>query len=156
MTDGSPNLVDIRQATEAANAWRGRCVNLFARGELAISAALLETDPAAKVPRLLGQRLQLLRDAKKGLAAITHLENFAALLGERTALTHGSCKPWAGSGGWMLTLEWYSGIQRERRMFTERETEEFHRQLRTAVHRMESALRKPSSQTPGRSGTPSA
>ena len=49
-----------RDAVDRANSWRGRCINLFARGERAVAQALMTANKPGKVPQLLGQKLERL------------------------------------------------------------------------------------------------
>ena len=146
MTDCTPIEsglgIALSMATEEANGWRGRCVNLFARAEFAVGGALLERQPAARMPMLVGQKVQRLSDDLNSPEIRKRLDEFAALLADRTALTHGRGKPWVDkSGSWLLTLEWVSNKGLERRVFTAKEAMAFHQQLRTAVQRVEAALK---------------
>ena len=54
--------VPFEAARDAAAAWRGRCLDVFARSELAVTETLLilaavdERGPPLKLPHLVGQR----------------------------------------------------------------------------------------------------
>jgi hypothetical protein len=90
-------------AREAAAAWRGKCIEIFARSETAITEALLvlagaDEANAPKLPHLVGQRYEALlravdhegpfpRERMNARAAVAAFRTNDAL---RTFLTHGS------------------------------------------------------------------
>lgn len=97
------DAVDWASVHEAVNAWRGRCLNAFARAEHAVTEALdrLSQDPAhgaeVKLPHLVGQRFEALAAmigddgpfAREGAAAFKTLTAFRAHDAVRAPLCHG-------------------------------------------------------------------
>jgi hypothetical protein len=89
-------------ATDGVNAWRGRCLDAFARAEAAITECLVTLSGAAseqtvRMPHLVGQRREALgqalaaignqgRDVLKAQSALTALRDHDQL---RTMLCHG-------------------------------------------------------------------
>jgi len=137
-------------ALSEANAWRGRCVNLFARGEFAIGTVLaMRSAPGATLPMLVSQKIKQLisvvTDAD-GVAA-AELADFASLLDTRTALTHGCAKVWIDRlKDWRVSFKWRSGGSilnpYKELSFTSAESSEFQRRLHASVQRLEQALSK--------------
>ena len=93
-------------AIERANAWRGRCVNLFARGEAIIGQTLIARAPGQPLPMLLSQRIARLRKAVAGTGDQEQaLDEFSAFANERNAIVHGEGKVFIDrNGGWLLIL----------------------------------------------------
>ena len=148
MTDCSPIKFELRAAlsaaTEEANQWRGRCVNLFACAEAAIGTGLAAKEPDKKLPMLVSQKAQRLSNCLESDDARQKLGEFAVLLADRTALTHGVGSLWVNDGGkWFLTLDWSTAKGPERRTFSSQEAETFHNRLRTLVRSLEKIFRAP-------------
>lgn len=61
-------MSDKRDCTNEINAWRGECLNVFARGESAVGEALQASEPT-KLPHLAGQRLAMLQAKIKDYSA---------------------------------------------------------------------------------------
>ena len=146
-----------RAAVEEANCWRGRCVNLFARGERIVSEALIAFHGHAKLPMLTSQRLDRLSKAlddkprtAKALAA------FGDLADVRNVIVHGESRVFIDvNGKWLLHLTWFDRTGNVQRVIDQAEGEKLVRQVHQCVQRLGSLL-APSSQTPGRAGTPCA
>ena len=146
MTDCAPIKSHLRTAlaaaTDEANQWRGRCVNLFACAEVAIGTGLAAREPGKKLPMLISQKAQRLSKCVESDAARKALGDFAVLLADRTALTHGAGRLWVSDGGnWLLTLDWSTSKGPERRTFSSKEAETFHSRLRALVRSLESTFR---------------
>ena len=146
MTDCAPIKSELRTAlavaTEEANQWRGRCVNLFACAEAAIGAALVNKEPGKKLPMLVSQKAQRLSIHLESNDARQKLGDFAVLLADRTALTHGAGRLWVTDGDrWLLTLDWTTSKGPERRTFSSEEAKTFHDRLRTLVRSLEPTFR---------------
>ena len=146
MTDCAPIKSELNakllDATEAANGWRGRCVNLFARAEAVIGAALASREPGKKAPMLVSQKAKRLAGHLTSKVVEQSLNDFVSFLGDRTALTHGTGKLWVDERGpWLLTLDWVGGGGPGRRVFASWEAESFHNDLRAVVQRLERQLR---------------
>ncbi|HEX7930996.1 MAG TPA: hypothetical protein VF470_08865, partial [Sphingomicrobium sp.] len=119
---------------EGVNAWRGRCLNAFARAEHAVTEALvrLSEDPhhgaGVKLPHLVGQRFEALASAiaEDGPFAEGSAQAFAALQAfrehdvVRAPLCHGLGKITVDqSGRWTLVVRMTSlkGRRAERSTF---------------------------------------
>lgn len=90
-------------ARDAAAAWRGRCLDVFARSEAAVSETLLVLaaiegrGASLKLPHLVGQRYDALAHATgpdgpfadEGAAAAQAIARFRQLDGFRTQISHG-------------------------------------------------------------------
>lgn len=90
-------------AREAAAAWRGRCLDAFARSEAAVTETLLvlaavgERTPVLKLPHLVGQRYDALANAvsatgafaSEGKPAVMPIADFRKHDALRTQLSHG-------------------------------------------------------------------
>lgn len=90
-------------ARDAAARWRGRCLDVFARSEAAVTETLLvlaavgERAPALKLPHLVGQRYDALSNAvgaggafaDEGKAAVMPIAEFRKHDALRTQLSHG-------------------------------------------------------------------
>lgn len=90
-------------ARDAITAWRGRCLDLFARSEAAVTETLLALaavegrGASVKLPHLVGQRYDALASAtgpggafeEEGKAAAGALEKFRGHDSLRTAIAHG-------------------------------------------------------------------
>ena len=101
------SLIDAhRQAIESANCWRGRTVNLFARGELIIAQALLAEKDGKALPMLLSQRIsRLSRSVAADMKKAAALNAFEQLSPDRNAIVHGSGSVYVDRDGkWLLTL----------------------------------------------------
>jgi len=130
------------QAIEQVNAWRGRCVNLFARGENIIGKALLAQPDPKSMPMLLSQRNKRLTaivdgDTKKTAA----LEAFQLIASRRNAIVHGNGKVYvAPCGHWLLRLEMIdrSGVVTEH--FTKAEADAHAKELKKAIDDVWSAF----------------
>lgn len=146
MTDCTPISSELRtslaKATDSANQWRGRCINLFARAEWAIGTTLATKESGKKPPMLVSQKAKRVAAHLTSTETCQCLDEFVAFLADRTALTHGTGKLWVDEGGsWLLTLEWAGGTGPVRRVFASIEAEAFHKELRTVVQRLERRLR---------------
>jgi hypothetical protein len=142
-------------AVEKANAWRGRCVNLFAQGEMIIAQALKAMEPDRKLPMLLSQKIDRLQKRTAGDENIeSALDAFASLADLRNAVVHGDGQVFVGRAGeWLLELE---GLDREgpiSRRIRAVGSEKQCRQIKSAVDRLRSRLNSRSSD---RGDTPSA
>lgn len=106
-------------ALNAANAWRGRCLDLFARSEAAVSETLLvmanrsSNGTVAKLPHLVGHRFEELATligptgvfAAEGNASAAALSAFRPHEGLRASLAHGVGKVVLDQqGNWLLVL----------------------------------------------------
>jgi hypothetical protein len=131
-----------RQAIDEANRWRGRCVNLFARGELVIGEALLAETNAKPLPMLLSQRITKLvalidGQPKKRRA----LESFELQIGDRNAIVHGSGKVFVdGNGQWLLTLHAVDRAGPIHQHILQDDAEQRARQLKSVVDRLAAAF----------------
>ncbi|HJR83419.1 MAG TPA: hypothetical protein VJ775_05785, partial [Sphingomicrobium sp.] len=74
----------LHAATEAANGWRGRCVNLYSRAETLIGHALLHREPTAKPPMLIGKKVERLQKLGGADELLSALESFGRFLVDRT------------------------------------------------------------------------
>ena len=146
-----------RDAIEHANCWRGRCVNQFARGERLISEALLTAVPGAKLPMLLGQRVDKLAklvEAKPKSA--NAIETFRGLGSIRNAIVHGDGSVFIdGQGRWLLQLTFVAGNALVQETVNELEADRLLREIQQCVQRLGTQL-KANSRTPDRAGRPSS
>lgn len=134
--------VALRDAIDAANGWRGRCVNLFARAERALGEALLSFEPGKKPPMLASQKADRLQKLHAPDSAASILDEFARLLVDRAPLAHGVGKVWIDdTKSWLLRLDWLSGTDWRQRAFTADEAKAFHAQLRAVVQQLERVLK---------------
>ena len=158
MTIASP-LKSVREdalddAVLKACAWRGRCINLFARAEAAVTEGMRQVGLEVRPAMGLRQRIRTFSDSapdklRERLAALDDL------LATRNALTHGCQEVGIQRDGWLLVLVHDNGAGRVQLAFTEAEAEQFRHDLHRAVQRLEQAPRsKP--QTPGPAAGPSA
>ena len=127
-----------RQAIDEANRWRGRCVNLIARGELIIGQALLKELGGKKMPLLFGQRIaglaELVKSQPKQAKA---LEDFKLQAGDRNFIVHGVGKVFVDSHGqWLLTLEALDRDGMSRSHVSQGEAEKSVHKLKSAVDRL--------------------
>ena len=132
----------FRNAIDDANRWRGRIVNLFARGELVVAKAL-QSDKAKPLPMVLSQRIARLNseieDSPKRLAAVS---NFVALTRDRNAIVHGSGRVYLGRDGfWLLTLETIDKSGTHKRAISQADAEAQDRELKVAVDQLAAAFR---------------
>ncbi|MDB5581539.1 MAG: hypothetical protein JWR80_6715 [Bradyrhizobium sp.] len=109
MTAPAPNLVPalpqqpFDAASDGVNAWRGRCLDAFARAEAAITECLVslsepeKSGKAVRMPHLVGQRMEALSHALAAIGTpgpdVLHAQTALAALrdhdGLRTMLCHG-------------------------------------------------------------------
>lgn len=104
----------------AVHGWRGRCLSVLARGEVAVSETLLALSAVATrgetvaLPHLIGQRMQALADAiavdgpfhVEGKRLTPALEAFRSHAALRTFLCHApGTIARDQSGRWLLVLE---------------------------------------------------
>ena len=132
-----------RAATERANAWRGRCVNQFARGELIVGEALLAQSAIKTLPMLLSQRIarlsSLVKDAPKKVDA---LEAFSGLSDLRNAIVHGSGTIFIdGEGNWLITLRAAGRSGLDQASISQDQADERLVEVRQTVDRLCSALK---------------
>jgi len=150
---------DWPRALAAANAWRGRCLDIFARSEAAVSETLLalanvsERGIVVKLPHLVGQRFEELANltgpagafALEGKASAAALSTFRAHEDLRTSLCHGVGKVTLDQqGGWLLVLRTLAfrskQPQRAVVIIEENEAEGLVKSLQTAGQRLRSEL----------------
>lgn len=134
---------------EAVNAWRGRCLNAFARAEQAVTEALdrLSRDAArgatVKLPHLVGQRFEALASAisedgafgKDAGPARKALEAFRAHDAVRPLLCHGLGKISVDQSGrrtLVIRMTTFKGRRAERSMSVSEEGEA--RRLADQIH----------------------
>jgi hypothetical protein len=145
-----------REAIEHVNCWRGRCVNQFARGERLISEALLTAIPGAKLPMLLGQRVdklaKLVEAKPKSAKAV---EAFRGLGSLRNAIVHGDGSVFIdGQGRWLLQLTFVAGNALVQETVNKVDADRLLRKIQQCVQRLGTQL-KANSQTPGPTGASS-
>ncbi|HZF44636.1 MAG TPA: hypothetical protein VEZ48_14640 [Sphingomonadaceae bacterium] len=107
------------EATNAANAWRGRCLNTFARAEAAVSETLLAMSgvggrgSGVKLPYLVGQKFETLAAAigpegpfaSEGQVVANTLAGFRTYDHLRAFLCHGDGKIALDQrGAWLLVM----------------------------------------------------
>ena len=132
-----------QEAVGLANCWRGRCVNLFAKGERIIGEALRKHDPDKPLPMLLSQRVAKLTallstDCKKTSA----LKAFAAEADQRNAIVHGDGKVFVDRyGQWLLTLHALDRSGSVSRQVAQAEGDQQLRNLKSVVDRLAALLR---------------
>lgn len=134
---------------ESVNAWRGRCLNAFARAEHAVTEALdrLSQDPVhganVRLPHLVGQRFEALAVAigeggpfaSEAGASFKALEAFRLHDAVRTPLCHGMGKISVDqSNRWTLVVRMtsFKGRRTERATFVWEEDEA--RRLADRIH----------------------
>ena len=77
-----------RIAVDEASAWRGRCINLFARAERVVAVAISANKKSAKT-QLFGKRLGLLADAMADDPSILAvIESLQSLVETRNTIVH--------------------------------------------------------------------
>ncbi|AZO59682.1 hypothetical protein EJ078_10875 [Mesorhizobium sp. M1A.F.Ca.IN.022.06.1.1] len=143
----------------AANAWRGRCLDLFARSEAAVSETLLvlanssRHGAVVKLPHLVGQRFEELATligptgafASEGKASAAALLAFRPHEGLRASLAHGVGKVVLDQqGGWLLVLRTLAfrskQPQRTVLVIEQNEADEIVKSLQTTGRRLVSEL----------------
>ena len=136
-------LTSHRLATERANAWRGRCLNLFCRAERLISEDLARTSAADKLPLLLSQRLaRLAKASEEQSPRLKALIAFDALLDLRNAVAHGEGSIFIDTKGqWLLLLEYRSRTGLIERAIRETHSKALHTEIHKAVQRLEAYLK---------------
>jgi hypothetical protein len=140
-----PVLRPYDQATAEIAGWRGRCLDLFARGERAIGSALETSgrDPDSKINHLAGQRMvQLERVAASPEATGKQRQAFDAARtawkevdAKRAYLAHGVATPLLDkNGAWQVRLDFtdYRGSKLERRQWTASRSEAYDFEARLA------------------------
>ena len=127
-----------RIAIHDANAWRGRCINLFARAERVVTNSL----PGASKPKapLLGQKLDMLAKAMSDRAEVlASINAFKELTELRNAIVHREGRVFSDAkGGWLLQFEATPGNDCLR--VSDLEAEELRRQIQRAVDKLASNL----------------
>lgn len=139
-----PTLQSVhRAATEEANAWRGRCIGLFGRGEDAISQFLVLNDRGRKLPVLLGKRLERLSEILDGRTqALNAVSGFCQLINLRNALAHGNPRIYVDQKGrWLLHMEFADREGRQKRSIRQEEGETICQEVHAAVQRLEDRLK---------------
>lgn len=150
---------DWPRALAAANAWRGRCLDIFARSEAAVSDTLLvlanvsERGIVVKLPHLVGQRFEELANligpagafALEGRTSAVALSTFRAHESLRASLCHGVGKIVLDQqGGWLLVLRTLAfrskQPQRTVLVIEENEAEGLVKSLQAAGQRLRSEL----------------
>ncbi|MBM2711057.1 hypothetical protein JQK88_07305 [Mesorhizobium caraganae] len=146
-------------AITAVNAWRGRCLDLFARSEVAVSETLLvmanttRDGAIAKLPHLVGHRFEELATligttgafGSEGKACAAALSAFRPHEGLRASLAHGVGKVVLDQqGNWLLVLRTltFRSKQPERTavVIEQNEAHEIAKSLQTAGQRLVSEL----------------
>ncbi|TPL72298.1 hypothetical protein [Mesorhizobium sp. B2-3-15] len=146
-------------ALTAVNAWRGRCLDLFARSESAVSETLLvlanntRNGAVAKLPHLVGHRFAELAAligptgtfASEGKASAAALLAFHPHEGLRASLAHGVGKVVLDQqGSWLLVLRTltFRSKQPERTVLVieQNEADEIVKSLQTAGRRLVAEL----------------
>ena len=146
-------------AITAVNAWRGRCLDLFARSEAAVSETLLvlanksSNGAVAKLPHLVGHRFEELAGlvgptgafASEGRASAAALLDFRPHERLRASLAHGVGKVVLDQqGSWLLVLRTltFRAKQAERTVLVveENEADEIVKSLQSAGRRLVSEL----------------
>ena len=114
---GGPALAVPQAADPSADEWRGRCLNLFARGELAVLRTLevgRESGLISKIPHLAGQRIaalqvmtgQLQLTEKQVLGLDNSIGEWQRLEQRRLFLAHGVMRlAFEPRGKWVLLLD---------------------------------------------------
>ena len=137
--------------------WRGRCLDLFARGERIIDAVLEvagDLDPALTMKHLAGQRIADLRklaSAEKGasekqkLAVLACLERWQAVHSKRAFFAHGIVTALIDKqAGWHVQLDFtrYQGKQRDRQRWSisNQEAMRFEQELAHETHVLSAQL----------------
>jgi hypothetical protein len=144
------------QAAGVIDSWRGRCLNLFARAEHAVSKTLeagLERDGAIKIRHLAGQRLGDLTTlvqgqemtAKQRDALTAALADWAHVELKRAYLAHGVVLALLDKQScWHVQLDFTayrgSAFERCRWNLSGLEAEAFEKQLATACHALSAQL----------------
>jgi len=143
-----------RAAVERANCWRGRCVNLFARGERVISQALLASPQGAKLPMLNSQRLDRLSKASVDKPRLSKaLAEFGELADVRNIIVHGESRVYIDvNEQWLLRFECIGRTGASQRSIDQAEGEKLVRQIHKSVQRLEGLL-SPNLRTPDRASS---
>ena len=147
MTNATPVKSQIDEALDKAvneaNRWRGRCINLFARGEQCIMNALANALPDdAPIPMLISQKIKRLAAlCESDPEQLALLDAFAALLPTRNALTHGSGRVFIDRSGWLLLLTFQSRRTEMNEQVTDSQAEAVRKQLHATVQRLERGLK---------------
>lgn len=148
-------------AQDAVNAWRGRCLNAFARTEVAVSETLQylaeyhERGGNIKLPHLVGQRFEALETAlapdgpfaSEGKEVLNALQKFRQHDALRTPLCHGSGKITLDQAGrWTLVLRVVSfrsrRMERQVLVWEEDEAQVVARELQADAQRLCSKLER--------------
>ena len=132
-----------RRAIEDANRWRGHCVNLFARGEMIVSEALLARLESKSLPLVFSQRVgrlaALIEGDQKQSAAV---KDFQLQTSDRNVIVHGVGKVYVdGQGRWMLTLHALDRSGSTQHHVLQAWAEQRARDLTSAVQRLSAAFR---------------
>ncbi|RWD01431.1 MAG: hypothetical protein EOS58_25495 [Mesorhizobium sp.] len=146
-------------ALTAVNAWRGRCLDIFARSEAAVSETLLvladssRQGAVVKLPHLVGQRFEELATligpdgafAPEGRASAAALLAFRPHESLRASLAHGVGKVAVDrQGNWLLVLRTLAfrskQPQRSVLVLEQSEAEEMVKSLQTTGRRLVSEL----------------
>jgi hypothetical protein len=143
-----------RIAVDDASAWRGRCINLFARAERVVAVAISTNKKSAKT-QLFGKRLGLLADAMAGDPSIlAMIESLQSLVETRNTIVHCEGHVFVDlKGHWILEFEDGSGEAQLR--ISKSEAEILRRRIQQSVDRLKSKL-EPNSRSLDPVGTPSA
>ena len=132
----------FRHAIDDANRWRGRMVNLFARGELIIAQRLQAGPNAKPLPLLTSQRITRLTTLVEGNKRQSDaLRIFGDLAKDRNSIVHGSGKIHLDRDGkWLLTLELIDRNGTITSAVSQADTEKRDQELKTAVDRLAAAF----------------
>ena len=144
-----------REAVRASNEWRGRCMNLFARGERIVTAALTAGGKTVKQNALLSQKLDLLAASGSNQAKLLKcLDEFRGLLDLRNTIVHCEARVLFDiDRRWMSEFEDFSGATRLRVSDTDGEV--LRRKIQQAVDKLRSRL-ETNSRSSGRADMPFA
>ena len=143
-----------RAAIRAANEWRGRCINWFARMENVVMTALAHEAKGVKAESLFSQKLTRLERALAGNPrAMKAIAGLRDLVEVRNTIVHCEATVFEAKGKWLLQFADFEG--RVCRRISDDEGEAICRDLQARVDRLRSYLAI-TKQTPDPADTPSA
>lgn len=150
------HINEYETARAEIDCWRGRLMEIFARGEIAIAQALVcaaANGRKVRLPHLAGQRLEELTglsltelSTKSQSAALTSaLDGWSQIEARRPFLAHGTSSVWIdGNGGWAVVFDrtdYRAGIAVSDRWFILRaETDQFENDLMRQFGNLSSQL----------------
>ena len=138
----SPLQEAHRDATDRANAWRGKCVNQFALGEWIICSALAAQSDAKALPMLLSQRITRLSAASQGAPRKqAALDKFRELASLRNAIVHGAGKVYLDAEGrWLLTMRTFDRSGPSAISLSQEQADKNYDDLKKVVQRLSAAF----------------